>query len=83
MTFTFRASDGGTVLATASELAFATEPTTPCDPMSFSIRDHPQTPLLGGASVIRKASRLLGVHLQTAPPRGPGIATGSALTRTR
>jgi hypothetical protein len=66
VTFTFRASDGGTVLATASELASAREPTTACDPMTFIIRGRPQTPLLGGAAVLRRAGRLLGVHLQTA-----------------
>ncbi len=76
VTFTFRASDGGTVLASASEPASAREPTSSCDPMTFSIRGHPQTPLLGGAAVVHAAGRLLGVHLQTAPPQGPGVATG-------
>jgi hypothetical protein len=74
VTFTFRASDGGTVLARASELASAREPTTNCDPMTFSIRGRSQTPLLGGAAVVHEAGRLLGVHLQTPPP--PGVATG-------
>jgi hypothetical protein len=78
VTFTFRASDGGTVLASASELASAREPTTSCDPMTFSIRGRPQTPLLGGAAVVHAAGRLLGVHLQTGAPQGPGTATGSA-----
>jgi hypothetical protein len=76
VTFTFRASDGGTVLASASQAASSREPTTPCDPTSFSVRGHAETPLLGGAAVVRKASRLLGVHLQTPP--GPGFATGAA-----
>jgi hypothetical protein len=76
VTFTFRASDGGTVLARASELASAREPTTSCDPMTFSIRGHAKTPLLGGAAVVAKAGRLLGVHLQTPP--GPGQATGDS-----
>ncbi|HET7051964.1 MAG TPA: hypothetical protein VFI54_27080 [Solirubrobacteraceae bacterium] len=76
VTFTFRASDGGTVLARASELASAREPTTSCDPMTFSIRGHPQTPLLGGAAVVHAAGRLLRVHLQTTALRLPGSATG-------
>jgi hypothetical protein len=76
VTFTFRASDGGTVLARASEPASAREPTTSCDPMTFSIRGHSKTPLLGGAAIVAKAGRLLGVHLQTPP--GPGQATGDS-----
>jgi len=77
VTFTFRASDEGNVLASASEASSAREPTTSCDPMTFSIRGRPQTPLLGGAAVVRKAGRLLGVHLQTPPSQQPGGATGS------
>jgi hypothetical protein len=69
VTFTFRAGDGGTVLATASQSASAREPTTSCDPMTFSIRGRSQTSLLGGAAVVSKAGRLLGVRLQT-PPNG-------------
>ena len=76
VTFTFRASDGGTVLASASELASARETTTPCDPMAFSVRGHAETPLLGGAAVVHAAGRLLGVHLQTPPSQQPGSATG-------
>jgi hypothetical protein len=79
VTFTFRASDGGNVLASASELASAREPTTSCDPMTFSIRGRSQTPLLGGAAVVHAAGRLLGVHLQTPP--GPGVATGTVRPR--
>jgi len=78
VTFTFRASDGGTVLARASEPSSAREPTTSCDPMTFSIRGHEQTPLLGGAAVVRKAGQLLGVHLQTPQSQQPGSATGAA-----
>ena len=77
VTFTFRASDEGTVLASASEPASAREPTTSCNPMTFSIRGRPQTPLLGGAAVVGKAGRLLGVHLQTPPSQLPGTATGT------
>jgi hypothetical protein len=68
VTFTFLASDGGTVLASAAQLAGVSEPTTPCDPMTFSIRGHARTPLLGGAAVVTKAGRLLGVHLHTLRP---------------
>lgn len=63
VTFTFRATDGGTVLASAGQLASVREPTTPCDPMTFSIRGHERTPLLGGARVLTRAGRLLGVQL--------------------
>jgi hypothetical protein len=77
VTFTFRASDEGNVLASAGEASSAREPTTPCTAMTFSIRGRPQTPLLGGAAVVRKAGRLLGVHLQTPPSQQPGGATGS------
>jgi hypothetical protein len=76
VTFTFRASDGGSALASASQLASAREPTTSCDPMTFSIRGHPETPLLGGAAVVHAAGRLLGVHLQTPPSQQPGSAAG-------
>jgi hypothetical protein len=77
VTFTFRGSDEGTALASASEPASAREPTTSCNPMTFSIRGRPQTPLLGGAAVVGKAGRLLGVHLQTPPSQLPGVATGT------
>jgi hypothetical protein len=79
VTFTFRARDGGTVLATASQSASAREPTTSCDPMSFSIRGRSQTPLLGGATVVHKAGRLLGVRLQTPPP---GVAQPAGVARS-
>jgi hypothetical protein len=36
--------------------------------MTFSIRGHARTPLLGGAAVVTKAGRLLGVHLHTLRP---------------
>ena len=63
VTFTFRARLGGPALAAASEPAFATHPTTPCDPMTFSIRGHARKPLLGGAAVVRAAGRMLGLRL--------------------
>jgi hypothetical protein len=68
VTFTFLASDGGAVLASAGQLAGVSEPTTPCDPMTFSIRGRARTPLLGGARVVTQAGRLLGVHLHTRRP---------------
>jgi hypothetical protein len=77
VTFKFLESDEGTVLASASEPASAREPTTPCTLMTFNIRGRPQTPLLGGAAVVGKAGRLLGVHLQTPPSQQPGTATGT------
>jgi hypothetical protein len=65
VTFTFRASDDGPALATASELAGITEPFTYCTPMNFTIRAKPQTPLLGGAAFLRSTERLLGVTLSS------------------
>ena len=64
VTFTFRARLDRPALAVAREPAFATEPTTPCDPMTFSIRGHARRPLLGGAAVVRAASRMLGIRLR-------------------
>jgi hypothetical protein len=63
VTFTFRARLDGAALAVAREPAFATEPTTPCDPMTFSIRGRTRRPLLGGATVVRAAGRMLGIRL--------------------
>jgi len=63
ITFSFRARRGGAALAQASELASATEPTTSCDAMSFSVRGHTETPLLDGPAVVARVERLLGVHL--------------------
>jgi hypothetical protein len=68
VTFKFLASDEGAVLASASQLAGVSEPTTPCDPMTFSIRGHARTALLGGARVVTNAGRMLGVHLHTLRP---------------
>jgi hypothetical protein len=67
VTFTFRAKEGGPALARADESADVTEPTTPCDPLSLSIRGHRQTPLLGGAVFLRSSQRLLGVTLSSSP----------------
>ncbi len=64
VTFTFRAARGGPVLARGSEPAYATEPTTPCDPMTITIDGRRWTPLLGGASVVHAAQQALHVKLQ-------------------
>jgi hypothetical protein len=64
VTFTFRAATGGPVLADASEPAYATEPTTPCDPMTITIQGRRGTPLLGGASVVHAAQEMLRIKLQ-------------------
>ena len=64
VTFTFRAATGGPVLADASEPAYATEPTTPCDPMTITIQGRRWTPLLGGASVVHAAQEMLRIKLQ-------------------
>jgi hypothetical protein len=63
VTFIFRHDLGGPVVARASELAAATEPTTPCDPMTLTIDGRRWHPLLGGAAVVRTAQRLLGLRL--------------------
>jgi hypothetical protein len=63
VTFTFRRDLTGPAVAQATELASATEPTTPCDPMTLSIDGRRWTPLLGGAAVVRAAQRLIGVRL--------------------
>ncbi len=58
ITFTFRASPGGSVLAVATEPAAATGTGT-CDPMTLSIDGLPQKPLLEGPKVVAEAQRLL------------------------
>jgi hypothetical protein len=64
VTFTFRAAPGGPMLTDASEPAYATEPTTPCDPMTIAIEGRRWTPLLGGASVVHAAQQMLRIKLQ-------------------
>jgi hypothetical protein len=58
ITFTLRASPGGSVLAVATEPAKATGPAT-CEPMTLSIGGLPQKPLLEGPKVVAEAKRLL------------------------
>jgi hypothetical protein len=64
VTFTFRATPAGPVLADAREPAYATEPTTPCDPMTITIDGRRWTPLLGGASVVDSAQQILHIKLK-------------------
>ena len=64
VTFTFRVVPGGPVLAHASEPAYATEPTTPCDLMTIAIEGRRWTPLLDGASVVHAAQQMLRIKLQ-------------------
>lgn len=59
VTFTFRATPHGRVLARASEMAGAIEPTTPCDPMTLEIEGRQWKPLLGGAAVVHRVQRML------------------------
>ena len=63
VTFTFRATLRGQVLAQASEAAWASEPTTACDPLRLTISGREQAALLDGASVIQEAQAMLGVSL--------------------
>jgi hypothetical protein len=63
VTFTFRRRLGGAVVARATQLAGAVEPTTACDPMTLSIEGRRWPPLLGGAAVVHNAQRLLGIRL--------------------
>jgi hypothetical protein len=58
-------SASGLNLAAASEHADVAEPTTPCDPLFFSVRSHSETPLLRGAEFLHRVDRLLGVTLAT------------------
>jgi len=63
VTFAFRADADGPALALASEDANVTEPTTPCDPLSFSVDGTSRTPLLRGAALLQRVERLVGVTL--------------------
>jgi hypothetical protein len=63
VTFTFRASPGGRVLARATQIIGPSPRGGFCEPMTFTVRGHPQTPLLDGASVVRAARRLLGIRV--------------------
>jgi hypothetical protein len=58
ITFTFRTSPRGSVLAVATEPANATGTGT-CEPMMLSINGLPRKPLLEGPKVVAEAQRLL------------------------
>jgi hypothetical protein len=66
VTFTFRAVLGGRVLARAIQIVDRGVGRPACEPMTLTVRGRPQTPLLGGAGVVRDAQRLLGIRV----PRG-------------
>jgi hypothetical protein len=59
--FTFRARQGGPVLAQAQKGAYSEGP---CEPMDLWIYKHKQTPLVGGYSVIQESEKLLHVTLR-------------------
>jgi hypothetical protein len=63
VTFAFRGQVGGPPLAVARQSGTASGPTTPCDPMTFSVRGRARRPLLGGAAVVHAAARMLGVRV--------------------
>jgi hypothetical protein len=64
VTFTFRATSRGPILAKASEAAWASEPSTACAPMRLTIEGREQTALLDGPSVVGAAEHLLGARLR-------------------
>ncbi|HEX3690353.1 MAG TPA: hypothetical protein VHV28_11665 [Solirubrobacteraceae bacterium] len=68
-TFTFRAEPAPParrVLARATQIIEPSPRGGYCEPMTFTVKGRPQTPLVGGAGVVRAAQRLLGVRV----PRG-------------
>jgi hypothetical protein len=67
VSFVFRDHEGGQALAVASEPADVVAPTTACDPLSFLIGASAQTPLLGGAPLLREVSRIIGHRLWLPP----------------
>jgi hypothetical protein len=67
VTVRFLATPLGPALATATEPTNVTEPTSPCNPLSFTLRGKPQTPLLHGASFLTRTERILGVSLTGSP----------------
>ena len=62
VTFAFRASAGGSVLAKASQNV-AQGPSSVCNPMRLIIEGRSQTPLLGGSAFVAAAGKLLGLPL--------------------
>jgi hypothetical protein len=78
VTFSFRASRTGRVLATASEPADVTEPTGACDALSFQTDVRAWPPLLHGARFLHRVDAMLHTHF--AMP--PGVAAGGARGRS-
>ena len=70
VTFSFRSSRSGPALATASEPADVTEPTTACDALTFASGTHVWPSLLHGARFLHRVDRLLHARFAT-PPAGP------------
>ena len=61
--FDFRANAGKPLLARARLIAEPDYAPGPCDPISFSIRGHRQTPLVGDG-FLTQVQRLLSIHFQ-------------------
>jgi len=76
VTFAFRAGRSGPALATASEPADVTEPTTVCDALSFSTGAHVWPSLLHGARFLHRVDRMLHAHFATRPGDPLTIAGG-------
>jgi hypothetical protein len=66
VTFSFRVERGGPIIAHTTQPASANEPMA-CDLMRLTLRGRPQTPLVGGAAVVRNVQRLLKVKLVVTP----------------
>jgi hypothetical protein len=62
-TFTFRLSPAGPPLATVSESAYTPTDPSPCAPTTLTVRGHRMDSLLEGGSLLKRASRILGVRL--------------------
>jgi hypothetical protein len=67
VTFTFAATPGGSALATASEPADVTEPTSACDALTFATGAHAWPSLLHGARFLHRVDRLVHARFATAP----------------
>lgn len=65
VTFTFRASPDGPVLATVTEAANTPAGADPCFAAGLTIRGHRQPSLLEGGRLLRQADAILGVKLTT------------------
>jgi hypothetical protein len=68
VTFSFRSSRLGAALATASEPADVTEPTTACDALTFATATRTWPSLLQGARFLHRVDRMLHARFAT-PPR--------------